>query len=64
VVGFDDTGTRMLARFTNIPFGLRLFAPIFPATAGFFFSGQLVSADSSGADGTFIAPANQETFAK
>jgi uncharacterized repeat protein (TIGR01451 family) len=62
VVGFADTGTRMLARFTNIPAGLRLFAPIIPATSSVLLTAQLVGADNNGAGGTFISPANQEAY--
>ncbi|HEY6392207.1 MAG TPA: hypothetical protein VIX89_13060 [Bryobacteraceae bacterium] len=60
VVGFGDTGTRALARFTNIPSGLRLFARIFAGTNS--LTAQLVSADGNGAGGTFISPVNQETY--
>jgi len=66
VAGFADTGTRMLARFTSIPSGLRLFASIFRSgliqTCAPIIAGQLVSADNNGAGGTFISPANQETY--
>jgi uncharacterized repeat protein (TIGR01451 family) len=63
VVGFADTGTRVLARFANIPSGLRLFASLL-STSGSSpsVSAQLVSADSNGAGGTLIVPAPQQTY--
>jgi NHL repeat len=66
VVGFADTSTRVLARFTNIPSGLRLFASIFRNAivqrCAPIVAAQLVSADNNGAGGTFISPVNQETY--
>jgi uncharacterized repeat protein (TIGR01451 family) len=55
VVGFADTGSRVLARFTNIPSGLRVFASLVSTSASSpNISASLVSADGNGAGGTFI----------
>jgi uncharacterized repeat protein (TIGR01451 family) len=65
VIGFADSGTRLLARFTNVPSGLRLFAEILSTGGTKSAAAALVAADNSGAGGTFVpqtqgAPVLQE----
>ena len=55
VIGVADTGTRLLARLSNIPSGLRLFAYLSPTGGSSTASARLVSADNNGAGGALVS---------